>query len=158
MRWLFVLLFAGLGAMLVYVGVTQFFLQRRIAANARPVDAEITRSDVTKSVSMDTDRSVARNTSTTSYTPNVAFRYSVGGTIYESDMFRPNIIGTGYASHEDATAELAPFPLGAKVTAWVDEAHPDKAFLILEKGNGPIVFMLVGPLAFAAAYLAFRFL
>ncbi|HPF24551.1 MAG TPA: DUF3592 domain-containing protein [Hyphomonas sp.] len=158
MRWLFVLLFAGLGAMLIYVGVTQFFLQRRIAANARPVDAEITRSDITKSVSMDTDRSVARNTSTTSYTPNVAFRYSVNGTVYESDMFRPNIIGTGYSSHEDAAAELAPFPLGAKVTAWVDEAHPDKAFLILEKGNGPIVFMLVGPLAFAAAYLAFRFL
>lgn len=52
---------AALGATLIYVGVTQFFLQRRIAANARPVDAEITRSDITKSVSMDTDRSVARN-------------------------------------------------------------------------------------------------
>lgn len=158
MRWLFVILFGALGVMLLYVGVTQFFLQRRIAANARPVNAEITRSDVTKSVSMDTDRSVAHNTSTTSYTPNVAFRYSVGGVEYESDMFRPNIIGTGYSSHRDAAAELAPFPLGAKVTAWVDEAHPDKAFLILEKGNGPIVFMLVGPLALAAAYLAFRFL
>lgn len=32
MRWLFVILFAGLGLMLVYVGVTQFFMQRRIAA------------------------------------------------------------------------------------------------------------------------------
>lgn len=158
MRWLFVILFGALGVMLVYVGVTQFFLQRRIAANARPVEAEITRSDVTKSVSMDTDRSVARNTSTTSYTPNVAFRYSVNGVTHESDMFRPNVIGTGYASHADAAAELAPFPLGAKVSAWVDEAHPDKAFLILEKGSGPIVFMLVGPLALAAAYLAFRFL
>jgi hypothetical protein len=82
----------------------------------------------------------------------------VNGVTYESDMFRPNVIGTGYASHADAAAELAPFPLGAKVSAWVDEAHPDKAFLILDKGTGPIVFMLVGPLALAAAYLAFRFL
>ncbi|MEZ5947448.1 MAG: hypothetical protein R3C04_11480, partial [Hyphomonas sp.] len=71
MRWLFVILFGGLGVMLLYVGVTQYFLQKRIAAHARPVKVEITRSDITRSVSKDTDRSVARNTSTTTYSPNV---------------------------------------------------------------------------------------
>lgn len=158
MRWIFVVMFGGLGAMLIYVGVTQYFLQKRIAANARPVEAEILRSDVTKSVTRDTDRSVTRNTSTTSYSPNVRFRYFVNGVRYESDMLRPNIIGTSFASHEEAANEIAPFPVGAKVTAFVDDGRPDKAFLILEKGAGPIVFMLVGPLALLAAYLAFRFL
>lgn len=158
MRWIFVVMFGGLGAMLIYVGVTQYFLQKRIAANARSVEAEILRSDVTKSVTRDTDRSVTRNTSTTSYSPNVRFRYFVNGVPYESDMLRPNIIGTSFASHEEAANEIAPFPVGARVTAFVDDGRPDKAFLILEKGAGPIVFMLVGPLALLAAYLAFRFL
>lgn len=158
MRWLFVLLFGGLGLMLLYVGVTQYFLQKRIAANARPVQAEIIRSDVTKSESMDTDRSVTRNTSTTTYSPNVAFRYTVNGAEYESSQLRPNIIETSFASQADAAAEIEAFPVGANVLAYVDEAHPDKAFLRMEKGAGPLVFMLVGPLALAAAYLAFRYM
>lgn len=158
MRWVFVLIFGGLGLMLIYVGVTQYFLQKRIAANARPVEAEIIRSDVSRSVSKDTDRSPTRNTSTSSWSPNVRFRYTVDGTAYESDMLRPNIIATGFASREAAEAEIAAFPVGAKVMAYVDTRHPGKAFLILEKGAGPAVFMLVGPLALAAAYLSFRFL
>ena len=158
MRWIFVLMFGGLGVMLIYVGVTQYFLQKRIAANARPVEAEIIRSDVTKSVTRDADRSASRNTSTTSYSPNVRFRYFVDGVPHESGMLRPNIVGTSFASHEEAANELAPFPVGAKVTAFVDDARPDKAFLILENGAGPLVFMLVGPLALLAACLAFRFL
>lgn len=158
MRWLFVILFGGLGVMLVYVGVTQFFMQRRIAAHARPVQAEIIHSEVIRSETRDSDRSVTRNTSTVSFTPEVAFRYSVKGTVYESDLLRPNIIVTSFASHEAAAEEIAAFPVGAQVQAWVDEAHPDKAFLILEKGIGPIVFMLVGPVALLAAWLSWRFL
>lgn len=158
MRWLFILMFGGLGVMLIYVGVTQYFLQKRIAANARTIQVEIIRSDVTRSVSMDTDRSPTRNTSTTSWSPNVRFRYVLNGQIRESDMLRPNVIGTGYTSREAAAAEIAPFPLGAKVLAYVDDRHPDQAFLILEKGAGPVVFMLVGPIGLLAAYLSFRFL
>lgn len=158
MRWVFVLMFGGLGLMLVYVGVTQFFLQRRIAASARPVQVEIIRSEVIRSESKDTDRSVTRSTSTISWRPEVVFRYSVRGRAYESDLLRPNIIVTSYASHEAAAEEIAAFPVGAQVLAWVDDAHPDKAFLLLEKGIGPIVFMLAGPIALLAAWLSWRFL
>lgn len=158
MRWIFVAMFGGLGLMLLYVGVTQFFLQRRIAANAQPIEAEIIRSDVTKSVSKDADPSLSRNTSTTTYSPNVRFRYLIDGVAHESDMLRPTIIGMSFASHEEAAKELEPFPLGARVTAYADAAHPDKAFLVLEKGAGPLVFMIVGPIALLAAFLAFRFL
>jgi hypothetical protein len=158
MRWLFVLMFGGLGLMLLFVGVTQYFLQKRIAANARPVQALILRSEVIKSVSNDTDPSLSRNTSTTSWSPEVAFRYEVNGTAYESDMLRPNIIGTGFASQEDAAAEIEAYPVGARVIAHVDEANPGKAFLKLETGAGPVVFMLVAPLALAAAWASWRFL
>lgn len=158
MRWIFVLMFGGLGLMLVYVGVTQFLLQRRIAANARPVQVEIIRSEIVRSESRDTDRSVTRSNSTTSWRPEVIFRYSVRGQSYESDLLRPNIIVTSYASREAAVEEIAAFPVGAQVLAWVDDAHPDKAFLILDKGAGPLVFMLVGPVALLAAWLAWRFL
>jgi len=158
MRWLFVLVFAGLGITLLYVGVTQYFLQKRIAGNARPVQAEIIRSEVTRSISMDTHRSVAQNTSTTTWSPNVTFRYEVNGTVYESDMMRPNIISASFASQAEAAAEIAAFPLGARVIAHVDEAYPGKAFLLLETGSGPVVFMLVAPLALAAAWASWRFL
>ncbi len=158
MRWLFVLMFGGLGLMLLVVGAAQFFLQKRLAANARPVQAVIIRSEVIKSVSKDTDTSLTRNTSTTTWSPEVAFRYEVNGIFYESDMLRPNIIGTGFASQADAAAEIAAFPAGARVSAFVDEAHPDKAFLLMETGAGPVVFMLVAPFVLAAAWASWRFL
>jgi hypothetical protein len=158
MRWVFVMMFAGLGAMMLYVGVTQYALQQRIAEYARPIEVEIIHSAVTRSVSGDTDPSLSRNTSTTTYAPEVRFHYVIDGRDYESAMMRPNIIETTYGSHEDAAAELADYPLGARVQAWVDDAHPENAFLILEKGIGPIVFMIVGLVALSVAFLAFRFI
>ncbi|HVK79378.1 MAG TPA: DUF3592 domain-containing protein [Verrucomicrobiae bacterium] len=157
MRWVFVLMFAGLGAMMLYVGVTQHFLQQRIVEYARPIEVEILHSEVTRSVSSDTDTRIGRDNSTTTYAPEVRFRYVVNGRAYESEMMRPNIIETTYGSHEDAAAELVDYPSGARVQAWVDDTHPENAFLILEKGIGPIVFMIVGLVAFGVAYLAFRF-
>lgn len=158
MRWLFVLMFGGLGLMLLVVGAAQYFLQKRIAAHARPVQAEIIRSEIIRSESKDTDTSLTRSTSTITWSPEVAFRYEVNGIFYESEMLRPNIIGTSFASREEAAAEIAAFPVGARVSAYVDEAHPGKAFLLMEAGSGPIVFMLVAPLALGAAFAAWRFL
>jgi hypothetical protein len=158
MRWIFVLMFAGLGAMLLYVGATQHVLQQRISAHARPVEVEIIRSEVTRSVSRDTDQSLSRNTSTTTYAPEVRFRYIVNGRAYESEMLRPNIIEATLGSHEDAAAEIAAFPVGARVQGFVDDAHPESAFLIMEKGVGPVVFVIVGLIALGVAFLAFRFI
>ena len=39
---------------------------------------------------------------------------------------------------------LAPFPVNARVRAYVDRAHPQHAFLIHESTNGPIVFLVLG--------------
>jgi hypothetical protein len=109
-----------------------------------PIEVEIIKSEVFKSVSADTDRRLERNNSTTSYRPDVRFRYAYGGQEYESDLLRPTIIVQGYASKESATEELARFPVGARVPAFIDPQHPDKAYLKNEEFAGPIVFIILG--------------
>jgi hypothetical protein len=138
------LICGGFAAMFLYVGATQFWQQRRNLANAESVDATIVHSTVTVSTTRDTDGRVGFSNSTTSYSPDVRFTYRVGGQQYESARLNPTIIGTGYASEESAAAELAAYPLNAKVRAWVNPAHPEQAFLNGEKSNGPIVFLILG--------------
>jgi hypothetical protein len=138
------IIFGGFGFVLLYVGVTQYFQQRRLLANAERVDARIVHSEVFTSTSADTDRRPLRSTSTTTHRPDVKFRYHVGGTEYESDLLYPNIIVTAYPSRDAAAEALKPFPLNATVSAYVDRSLPDKAYLIPAAGNGPIVFMIIG--------------
>ena len=113
-------------------------------SNAVPIDVEIVKSEVLKSVSSNTDRRLLHNNSTTSYRPELLFRYTYGGREYTSDLLRPNIIITGSASAESAAEELKPFPVGARVKAYLDPGIPDKAYLLQEKGAGPAVFMVIG--------------
>ncbi len=140
------IIFGGLGLMLLFVGVTQFVQQRRSLANAEQVDALIVHSEVFTSTSADTDARLGRSNSTTTHRPDLRFRYTVAGREYESDLLYPTIIGTSYASRESAAAELAPFPVHAKVRAYVDRSHPEQAFLIAASTKGPIVFVVLGVL------------
>jgi hypothetical protein len=140
------LICCGFAAMFLYVGATQFWQQRRNLAHAEPVDALIVHSAVKVSRTRDSDQRVGFSNSTTSYMPEVRFRYAVAGTEYESERLHPTIIERSYASELAAAEVLAPFPLDARVRAHVDAAHPDRAFLIAEKGNGPLVFLVLGVL------------
>ena len=79
-------IFGGFGFVMLYVGVTQFFMQRRLLANAQRVDARIIHSEVFTSTSADTDPRPLRSTSTTTHRPDVKFRYQVAGAEYESDF------------------------------------------------------------------------
>jgi hypothetical protein len=143
-RWIALIIFGGGGIVLLYVGVTQYFLQRRLLANAITTEARIIKSEVHKSVSSDTDNRLGRDNSTVSYGPDVRFRYIFRGTEYESDLMRPNIIVHSYASADSVSQELAPFPVDASIPAYVDPENPDKAFLLRESGAGPLVFIIVG--------------
>ncbi len=138
------LICGGFSVMFLYVGVTQFFQQRRNLEHAEQVDATIIESKVFVSTTRDTDQRVGFSNSTTSYRPDVRFQYRVGGEQYESDRLYPTVIVQGYASHESAAAELAPFPLNATVRAWVDREHPERAFLINEKSSAPLAFVILG--------------
>jgi len=157
-RWIAFIIFGGGGLVLLYVGVTQYFLQRRLLANAETIEVQIIKSEVHKSVSADTDSRLGRDNSTVSYRPDVRFRYTFRGTEYESDLLRPTIIVHSYGSEDSASEELAPFPVGGEVRAYVDAENPDKAYLLQESGAGPVVFIIVGlilpPLAwFVAKYI-----
>ena len=139
-------IFGGFGFWMLYVGVTQHFQQRRSLMYAERVDAVITHSEVFTSTTADTDNRVGFSNSTTTHRADVKFRYRVGGEEYESDLMYPTAIITASGSRESAAAELAPFPVGAKVRAYVDPSHPEQAFLIASKKNGPMVFIIVGVL------------
>lgn len=140
------LIFGGFAAMFLYVGATQFWQQRRNLQFAETVDAIIVHSAVVVSTSRDSDDRVGFSNSTTTHSPEVRFTYVVAGQPYESSRFYPNIIERSYASESAAAEQLAPFPVHAKVRAYVDPAHPEQAFLIAEKGNGPMVFLVLGVL------------
>jgi hypothetical protein len=132
--------------MFLYVGAVQFWQQRRNLARAEPVDAIIVHSAVKVSTTRDTDQRIGSSNSTTSYLPEVRFRYLVAGTEYVSERLYPSIIERGYASEGAAAEVLAPFPVEASVRAHVNRAHPDQGFLIAEKSNGPLVFLILGVL------------
>lgn len=149
-------IFAGFGLMMLYVGLTELTAQRRLMATAEPIDAVITRSEVIRSESSNTDRRLLRNNSTVSYTPEVRFEYILAGRIHESDMLRPTIIVQAHASRESAAEELAAFPIGARVKAWVDPADPERGFLIKERSAGPVVFVVLGVLLPPLTWLASR--
>lgn len=148
----------GLGLMLLTVGVRECVLQKRTLEGVVPVDAVIVSAQVIKSVSHDTDPRPLKSTSTTSYSPEVKFRYTVYGHGYESDMLRPTVIVRGYASHEDAHREIAAFIPGSVVRAFVNPDLPARGFLIAERSSGPIVFIIVGVVMLPIAGVLLKFL
>jgi len=157
-RIIVTVIFGGFGLVLAFVGVKQFFLQRRLLANAEQVDAVIVHSEVFTSTTSNTDRRTLRSNSTTSHRPDVRFRYRVAGAEYESDLLYPTIIVQAYASRQSAAEELARFPLDAKVRAYVDPTLPDKAYLNATGGNGPVVFIIVGLLLPPIAWIVGRYI
>jgi hypothetical protein len=146
----------GFGLVMLYVGLTELVAQRRLMACAVPVRAEILSSRVSESTSSNTDRRPLRSNSTTSYTSEVRFRYSINGATYESDLLRPTIIVQGHASRSGAEEEISAFRAGATVDAWVDPQTPERGFLIKGASAGPMVFALLGLLLPPLGWLASR--
>lgn len=148
----------GLGLMLLIVGVREFLLQKRTLQSVTTVEALIVAAEVKTSVSPDNDPRPLRSTSTTSYSPEVTFRYSVAGHSYESQMLRPTVIVRGYTSHEDAQQEIAAFVPGSIVQAFVNPELPSRGFLIAERSSAPVIFIVVGTLLIPIAALLFKFI
>jgi hypothetical protein len=145
-----------IGLAFLYIGLNELVAQRRALANAVAVEAEILSSGVTESRSADTDTRLLRDNSTTSYTSDVRFRYTVAGRMYESDMLRPTVIVQGHGSRRSAEEEILAFPAGAKVSAWVDPATPERGFLVKEGFAGPMVFTILGLVLPVIGWLASR--
>lgn len=151
-------IFGGFGVVMLYVGATQFLRQRRLLSHAERVDAVVTYSQLYSSTSSDTDSRLGRSNRTTTHRPDVKFRYAIGGQEYESDLLYPTSIVQTYASPESGTEALAQFPVHARVRAYVDPAHPDKAFLVAEASRAPAVFMTIGVLLPPVAWMMGRWI
>jgi hypothetical protein len=157
MRYLFLIFFGALGIMFLVVGTRQVLQQRRLLSRAIPVPARIVAASVRMSQSADTDPRPLRSTSTTTHEPCVRFAYEVQGAAYESELLRPTDIVRTFPSAEGARAELEPFPVGAKVTAFVNPDSPDRAFLIAEPSAAPTVLVVLGFVAPLFGALLARF-
>ncbi|MBS0192141.1 MAG: DUF3592 domain-containing protein [Phycisphaerales bacterium] len=155
---IFVLVFGGLGVMLIAVGAREFFLQRRLMASAVEVDAEVLSAEVRHTTSADTDRRLLRDNSTTSYVPEVRFAYTVGGVRYESDQLYPTVIVSGYASRESALEEIRGYAPGAKVRAYADAATPQRGFLRFRSSANPVWYIVAGVLTLGVLAVISRFL
>lgn len=155
---IFVLMFGGLGIMLIVVGTRELFIQRRVMTSAVPVEAVILSAEVKSSRSADTDQRLLRDNSTTSHTPEVRFEYVFNGVRYESDMLYPTVIVTGYASRESAAEEIREYTPGAKVKAYADASFPERGFLRLESSSNPKWFIVAGVLSLIFLAVISRFL
>jgi len=89
----------------------------------------------------------------TSYRPAVTYWYRVGGAQYVATGVTPITISAGRAW---ATALSARFPVGARVTAYVDPNDPGKAFLVHEASLLPLWFVAIAALMAAGLTLAIR--
>ncbi len=145
-QWIAFLIFGGLGGMLLYVGATQWWLQRRLMRHAQPVTARIVRSEVHSSQARDDDDTVTHRA-------ELRFRYQCQGRSYESELLHPTVIVQGHGSQAAVREQLRDYPLGATVVAYVDPAHPDKGFLKPQASAGPMVFTVLGLLLPPLAWL-----
>jgi hypothetical protein len=136
-----IIVFGVISLVMLGVGIYEYFMQRRLLANARPVKVTITESGVQVSRDVSTD---GNSGSSLSYLPTVKFRYELDGARYESTLLRPVLRVHGYTSYEFAAADLVSFPVGASVSAFVSPSHPDKAYLIKERSRTPMIFIIIG--------------
>lgn len=131
--------FGVIGLVMLVYGAYEFFMERRLLANAQPVPATILESGVSMSHDVSGDSS---GPSTFSYAPVVKFRYEFGGRAYEGTMLRPT--ARVYTSEAAASNELTAFPARARVSAFVNPAFPEKAYLLREASREPRVLMGIG--------------
>jgi hypothetical protein len=123
-------------------GIYSAHTQDRDIRSARPVQATVVSSRVIES----------NTRSGRSYSPEVVYRYEVGGRQYTSDRV---MLLAARGRPGDVTAEqfVAARPPGARVAAYYVPRDPARAFLSNEYDEAPYVIFYVGFL-FVSLYLA----
>ncbi len=138
MKYLFLIVFCGLGFTLLFVGVKQFFLQRSLISDPRRINVRITRSEVTPHQGNGglnfNDTFYDTSVKDTYYLSNVVTRL-VNGSPFESSEFSPGIQVTNtptvldtsrtwdakqsFSMHwsRDVSASLDPADLDVKIPA-----------------------------------------
>lgn len=144
MRYVVFAAFTAFAIFMFVHGVKEYFNQRALLSDPRPVEAKVLHSEVQKieSTSSFEDRNGRRKT-VLKYRPTVTFEYRVDGRRYESDRIWPADF-THDTDRAEAASVIAPYAKGATVKAFYAPKRPELAFLIEEYTAGPIVFMALG--------------
>jgi len=131
---IFLLIFLG-------IGLTTGFLQHYRLATYVPVKAEIL------SASISVSHSHSRHGSSTSYSPQISYRYTAGGITHLGT--RVLAIGNVSASSSWARQFLQRYPVHSTATAYVSPNDPSEAFLDREVEFFPYIFALFPGLLYA---------
>jgi hypothetical protein len=131
----FVLVFAGIGAFLIYQSVRG--RQKADASQSWPsTSGQITEASVSHHTSTDSDGDTNDH-----YTPKVKYTYLAIGQEYKGDK-----LGFGFqqsfGSLPKAQAALARFPVGAQVTVYYDPNNPAEAVLERKAGGASMSLVL----------------
>ncbi len=120
-KWMFGGVFVLFGVFFTYAILNSARRQNDAANRFRPVEAYVVASRVASSSSgSGTNR-------TTSYRPEITYRYIVDGREYTSRTY--HFMGIGQGSHAAAAGIVNRYPVGGKVTAYYDPQRPSVAIL-----------------------------
>lgn len=134
-----IMLVVGLGV--TGYGAYDYVQQSQAVSDAVEVDAEVVSTGV-ESVSVS-------SSSGAEYKPTTEFTYEYEGTSYTSTNVFPAEVSQTYDTESAARDVVSEYEQSATVTAYVDPADPDGAFLKNSTSNSPLIFVGIG-VVFAA--------
>lgn len=136
---------------LVAYGGYDYVESREAVRDAVTVEATITDRGV------ETTSSRTGSGSDVEYEPTVAFTYEYEGERHTGTAVYPGRVDTSYDTEAGAREVVAPYEPGTTVTAYVDPADPDAAFLRDRVSNDQFLLVGIGAvLALFGAYSAVR--
>ena len=121
-----------LGSVMTYALLIAPWQRAREAASWPAVEATVLESRVDS----------VRGSDSTTYRPEIVYRYEVDGEPFESNVYDAHGAGFSNSDRSRAFEAVKANPAGATVTAYVDPADPSRAMLDREWSGG-LMWLLV---------------
>lgn len=134
-RGVVILLVIGLAA--TGFGAYDYIQQSDAVANSVEVNAEIIETGVVEASSPGSSLGA-------DHKPTVQFTYNHEGTSYTGTNVFPAETSPDYDTRSEARSVIDGYETGDMVTAYVDPAEPDDAFLKNQTTNAPLLFAGIG--------------
>lgn len=134
---LFSSIFMVIGLVMAGYGFTQYQGQSESINNAVNITATVTDTDVR----IDSSRRGGID-----YQAEITFNYSYEGNNYSSDFIYPLDDDREFNQESEAENFIGNYPVGERVEASVNPEKPGEAFLMAERSDQPLLFMIIGGL------------
>jgi hypothetical protein len=149
----FALIIAGLVLICVAFGIYMIYAAMRNRKLAAASETWPTASGTVISSEVKSHTVRTKQARTTTYTPTVTYRYTVGGSAYEGSVIRFGDLSSGSAKFAQELADK--YPQGVPVSVRYDPADPRRAALeSTAPGNGQLIggiLFIVVPIVIVAA-------